>query len=156
MPDTPVDPALVPPHDPSLEARVTQVEGDVRDIRSILGQMMPMLIRIDATLTATLPHLATKADVETLRSEMRSEIAKVNSEIAKTNGAISELRGEMHSEIGRTNNEIGGLRGEMHSELGKLRADLADKPGKAYLWGILATLIATYAAGLAGLALLHH
>jgi len=34
------------------------------------------------------------------------------------------------------------------------RAELAEKPGKAYLWGVLAVLIAAYAAGLAGLAVL--
>jgi hypothetical protein len=29
------------------------------------------------------------------------------------------------------------------------RADLADKPGKAYMWGILAALLTAYACGLA-------
>lgn len=81
---------------------MTRVEGEVRDIRSILEQMLPMLIRIDAIVTATLPHLATKAEPEALRGE------------------------------------------------------LAEKPGTAYLWGILATLIATYAGALAALALLRH
>ena len=34
------------------------------------------------------------------------------------------------------------------------KADLAEKPGKLYLWGVLAALIAAYAAGLAALAIL--
>ena len=43
-----------------------------------------------------------------------------------------------------TRAELAGLRGE-------LRAELGDKPGKVYMWGILAVLVAAYAAGLAGL-----
>jgi len=65
----------------------------MRDVKATLARLEPMIGRIDATLTATLPHLAT-------------------------------------------------------------RAELAEKPGKAYLWGVLAVLIAAYAAGLAGLAVL--
>jgi hypothetical protein len=83
MPDTPVD------RDPGLEARVARLEEDVREIKGTLAQMLPMLVRIDATM----PHLATKAE-------------------------------------------------------------LAEKPGKAYLWSVMAVLLAAYAAGLAGLAVL--
>jgi hypothetical protein len=34
------------------------------------------------------------------------------------------------------------------------KADLADNPGKAYMWGILAALLTAYACGLAALAVL--
>lgn len=34
------------------------------------------------------------------------------------------------------------------------KADLAEKPGKIYMWGILAVLLTAYAWGLAGLAVL--
>jgi len=95
MPDTPID---RPEKD--LEPRVVRLEEDMRDVKATLVRLEPMIVRIDATLTATLPHLATKA------------------------------------------------------ELADLRSELADKPGKAYLWGVLAVLIAAYAAGLAGLAVL--
>ncbi len=63
-----------------------------------------MLIRVDATLSATLPTLATKAE-------------------------LAELR----------------------AEFGQLRADV---PTKAYLWAVLAVLVAAYAAGLAGIAVI--
>jgi hypothetical protein len=33
-------------------------------------------------------------------------------------------------------------------------AGFADKPGKTYMWGVLAALLAAYACGLAGLAFL--
>ena len=88
MPDTPIDQP-----ERTLEPRVARLEEDMRDVKAALSRLEAMVVRIDATLTATLPHLAT-------------------------------------------------------------RAELADKPGKAYLWGVLAVLIAAYAAGLAGLAVL--
>jgi hypothetical protein len=34
------------------------------------------------------------------------------------------------------------------------KAELAEKPGKTYMWGILAVLLTAYACGLAGLAVL--
>jgi len=34
------------------------------------------------------------------------------------------------------------------------KADLAEKPGKIYMWGILGVLLTAYACGLAGLAVL--
>ena len=34
------------------------------------------------------------------------------------------------------------------------KADLAEKPSKTYMWGILAVLLTAYACGLAGLAIL--
>ena len=34
------------------------------------------------------------------------------------------------------------------------KADLEEKPGKTYMWGIMATLLTAYACGLAALAIL--
>lgn len=108
MPDTPVAGQHGAPYDPGLERRVIRLEDEMRDVKSVLGQIVPMLVRIQATLDSALPHLATKA-------------------------------------------ELGELRGE-------IRAELAEKPGKAYLWGVLCVLIAamtaSYGAGLAAIALL--
>jgi len=80
---------------------VTRLEDDMREVKGILAQMLPMIVRIDATM----PHLATKAKLEQLRYELSSQIA--------------------------------------------------DKPGKLYLWGVLAALLAAYAAGSAAVALIH-
>ena len=76
----------------------------MREVKATLAQMVPLIVRIDATLTSTLPHLATKAELAELRAE--------------------------------------------------LKADLAEKPSRAYLWGVLAVLITAYGAGLAALAIL--
>lgn len=42
----------------------------------------------------------------------------------------------------------------MHGEFARLRAELAEKPSKTYLWAILGVLIAADAAGSAALAVL--
>lgn len=76
----------------------------MRDVQSGLSRVETALTEIKAILGATMPHLATHA-------------------------------------------EIAGLRGD-------LRAGLSDKPGKISMWGVLAVLVAAYAAGLAGLAVL--
>lgn len=102
-------------YDPALEARVARLEEDVRDIKATLARLEPMIIRIDAIL----PHLATKAELAELRTEVKTDLA--------------------------------GLRAELTDFRGEVRAALADKPSRAYLWGVFTALIAAYAAGLAAL-----
>jgi len=70
------------------------LEQDMGDVKAILGQMLPLIVRIDATM----PHLATKAELH---------------------AAFGTLDGK----VGTLDGKIGHLRSEMHSELGKLRAD---------------------------------
>ena len=80
----------------------------MRDVRSAIGRLEATTLKIETMLAATLPHLATKADVADLRTELKYELA----------------------------------------------TNLADKPGKTYMWGILAALLTAYACGLAGIAFL--
>ena len=94
-----------------MEARVSRLEEGMREVKSSIDRLEERTARLEvgiaeikAMLEATLPHLATKAEVADLRTEMV--------------------------------------------------AGFADKPGKTYMWGILAALLAAYACGLAGLALL--
>ncbi len=93
MPDTPVAPHGGGPYDPVMEIRVSRLEEDMRDVKSSIARLEMTTVEIKTMLAATLPHLATKAD-------------------------------------------------------------LAEKPGKTYMWGILAVLLTAYACGLAGLAIL--
>ncbi|MBW4090287.1 MAG: hypothetical protein HIU82_04130 [Proteobacteria bacterium] len=104
MPDTPVAPHAPFPYDPGLDRRVSRVEDDMRDMQAGIARVETALVEIKAMLAASLPHLATRAE-------------------------LAQLRGD-------------------------LRTDLGEKPGKLYMWGILAVLVAAYAAGLAGLAVL--
>jgi hypothetical protein len=98
--DGPVEPSGGGPYDRDPEPRLSRVENDVRDIKDTLVELKVVVARMEAKLDATLPHLATKA-------------------------------------------EIAGL-----------EVKLTDKPGKAYMWGILAVLLTAYACGLAALAVL--
>ena len=93
MSDIPVAGQTGGPYDRGMEARITRLEEDMRDVKSAMARLEATTIEIKAMLAATLPHLATKAE-------------------------------------------------------------LAEKPGKLYMWGILAVLLTAYACGLAGLAVL--
>lgn len=111
MPDTPIAQQGGGPYDPAMEARVSRLEEHFGDLKSTVASLDARtaglelsVARIEAMLAAALPHLATKAAVADLRSEMV--------------------------------------------------AGFADKPGKTYMWGILAVLLTAYACGLAGLAIL--
>ena len=93
MPAIPVAGQTGGPCDRGMEAQIIRLEEDMRDVKSAIGRLEATTIEIKAMLAATLPHLATKAE-------------------------------------------------------------LAEKPGKLYMWGILAVLLTAYACGLAGLAVL--
>jgi len=70
-PDTPADRPESSPY-AVLEARVGRLEEDMREVRATLGQMLPILVRIDTTL----PHLATKAELQALRVELAEKPSK--------------------------------------------------------------------------------
>jgi hypothetical protein len=111
MPDTPIEQQRGDPYHPDLGVRVSRLEDDVHDMKATMSRLEVMVAEIKATLEATLPHLATKAELADMRSELKVEIAL-------------------------------------------LRNELADKPSKTYMWGVLTALLAAYACGLAALAVL--
>ena len=71
MPDTPLERGFGGPYDPSVEPRLARVEADMRDLRQDMKELLAMVGQIQATL----PHLATKAQVAELRAELRDEFA---------------------------------------------------------------------------------
>ena len=87
-----------------LEATTGKLDERMGRLEERIGRVELAVAEIKAMLVATLPHLATKAEVADLRTDMV--------------------------------------------------AGFADKPGKTYMWGILAVLLTAYACGLAGLAIL--
>jgi hypothetical protein len=133
MADLLVESATIQPYVLPMEDRVARIEGDVRDVKSLLSRLEPMIIRIDATLTSTLPHLATRAEVTAMRSEINKD--------------ISGLRADV-------NQNISGLRAEVDQKLSDLNQKLSDLPTRIYMWGVLGVLITAYGAGLAGMAVL--
>jgi hypothetical protein len=70
------------------EDRLARLEEDVREIKTTLAGLAPMIIRIDERLTATLPHLATRAELTTAVSDLRTEIATVRVELADKPGKM--------------------------------------------------------------------
>ena len=64
------------PHDPGMEMRVSRLEEDMRDVKATLARLEPMLIRMDAMLQATLPHLATKSEVAELKLALAEKPSK--------------------------------------------------------------------------------
>jgi hypothetical protein len=80
------------PHDPGMEPRIARLEAtvdhiqeDAREIKTALAQIVPVVNRMDGFLQATLPSLATRADVEreaaSLRLEIEREAASLRLEI---------------------------------------------------------------------------
>ena len=70
MPDTSVARDGGNPYDRGMEHRVSRLEEDVRDMKSSIGRLEATtgrlemnVVEIKTMLVATLPHLATKADL---------------------------------------------------------------------------------------------
>lgn len=74
MPDTPVERGSPDPYDPGIEPRLSRLEEAMREVKGVLGQIVPLLTRIDATLTSTLPRLATKAELAAATMALSREI----------------------------------------------------------------------------------
>jgi hypothetical protein len=66
-----------------MGARVSRLENDMRDAKAARSRMEAAIIRIEATLAATLPHLAAKADIADLRTGMKSNIARLDVALAE-------------------------------------------------------------------------
>lgn len=66
-----------------LEAAVEHLERDVAEIKTVLVRLATVIDRIDGILQATLPTLATKAELAELRAAFTREIARLDVEIAK-------------------------------------------------------------------------
>jgi hypothetical protein len=138
-----------------MEDRVARLEVDMQDVKSVLSRLEPMVVRIDTTLTATLPNLATKAELADMRSDLAKDISGLRTEISQE---ISDLRTGVSKDVSDLRTDGTGVRAEMIKEISGFRAEMiakfADVPTKTYLWGILGVLITAYGSGLAALAVL--
>ena len=183
MPDTPVERQGPPAYDPNQEARISRLEGDVQDVKTTLAQLVPTLARIDSMLTATLPHLATKAELAELRNHVNASVNDTRRHVDATghdlgsriDAGLADMRKYVDAGLNETrrhtDDSLNALRAHLDSRSTEFKSDtaailatlahmatkaeLAEKPGKAYLWGVVASLVAAYAAGLAALAVLH-
>jgi hypothetical protein len=131
--------------------------GDVEDILKRLGNVETDVSELKSkasAILATIPHLATKADVADVRSavaelraEMLSEFGSVRTEMSSEFGS---MRAEMSSEFGsvRTemSSEFGSVRTEMSTGFGALRTEMAARETAFIKW-MIATVLTV--AGLA-------
>jgi hypothetical protein len=77
MPDIPIAGDGDDGYDPRMEERVSRVEENISDMKSSVARLEDTtsrlevaIVRMEAKLDATLPHLATKAEVAELRADM--------------------------------------------------------------------------------------
>ena len=110
-----------------MASRLSRVENDVRDLKDTLADLKTIVVRMDARLDAVLPHLATKADLATMETRLGAMDARLDATLPHL---------------------------ATKADLVQLEVKLADKPGKTYMWGVLAALLTAYACGLAALAVL--
>ena len=52
----------------------------MQDVKATMGRLEMLVVEIKATLKPTLPHLATKAEVAELRTEMKTDMAGFRAE----------------------------------------------------------------------------
>jgi hypothetical protein len=89
-----------------------------------LARFERMIIRIDATL----PHLATKAELADIRAAMSDRFSTTGTALADL---PTETRGRFST---------------MATTLADLRSELGRKPGRGYMWTVMAALTAAYTA----------
>jgi len=63
---------------------VARVEGDVHDLKDILGELKVMVARIDAQI----PYLATRAEIAGLEAKLTGKIAGLETKLAEKPGKI--------------------------------------------------------------------
>ena len=79
---------------------------------------------------------------------LASRVALVEGDVRDTKETLTDLR----VMIARMDAQLPHL--ATKAEIAELRAELAEKPNKTYMWGILGVLLTAYACGLAALAIL--
>ena len=99
--------------------------GHVEDVLKRLGNVETDVSELKLQvreIVATIPHLATKADVLDVRSAVAGLRAEMSTE-------IGSLRADMAAEKGSLRAEMGSLRAEMVEQVGSLRAEMAEQVG---------------------------
>ena len=92
--------------------------------------------------------------------DVKSSIARLDATTARIEMTTVEIKAMLaatlphlatKAELAATRADVQTLRTELKSDIA---TGLAEKPGKTYMWGILAALLTAYACGLAALAVL--
>ncbi|MCC6339302.1 MAG: hypothetical protein IT197_04935 [Acidimicrobiia bacterium] len=131
-------------HRLALAEAAKRVLGD--DPAVTLMELLPPVGWADVATRRDLDSLRTglQAEIAVLRGEMHREIGELRGEIGGLRGEIGRLQGE----IGGLQGEIGGLQGEIGGLRGELRSEMAALSRRLVLW-LVTTVFATFAASLA-------
>ncbi len=135
--------------DPALEARVGRLEQDVHEVKSSLGRLEPLIVSIHAQM----PYLATKAEVERLRSDLGAKIEGLRADLeTKMEALRADLETKMAALRADLETKMAALRADLQTTMeglrGEVRAGLAGKPGFLGMWTMGATLFALVVAGI--------
>ena len=89
-------------------------------------------------------------------SRLEGEVHDMKATMGRLELMVTEIKATLEATLPHlaTKREVADLRAEMKGELAALRVELAEKPSKAYMWGVLTALLTAYACGLAALAIL--
>ena len=84
--------------------------------------------------------------------EMEQRVARLEDDMREMKASVVRLEASVH-DVRQSTARIEAMFAATVPHLAT-KADLADKPTKIYLWGVLAVLLTSYASGLAALAIL--
>ena len=99
--------------DDGMERRVFALESFAVETNKELRDIRERLISIEATL----PHLATKADLAILRSDMKAEMSTMKSDMK---AEMSTMKSDMKAEIST-------IKSDMKAEISALQSDMKAK-----------------------------
>ena len=92
-------------------------------------------------------HVATKADIASVRGELKAEIAALRGElktdIADVRTEIAATRGELKTDIADVKTEVAALRGELKVEMHRLNAKM-----HRWMYGLLGSIVLTAISGI--------
>ncbi|HYH17969.1 MAG TPA: hypothetical protein VD995_05065 [Azospirillum sp.] len=109
----PIDGGGGGPHDPGMDDLVRRVDR----MEGLLDEMKPLLARLDEWLG----HLATRADLESARSDLLATVNAVDIRLASA-------------------------RSDLLAKINTVDVKLTDVPSKTYMWMIIGVLVATILA----------
>jgi outer membrane murein-binding lipoprotein Lpp len=157
MPDTPLADRDGGPYDPSLERRVVRLEEDGRQVTAAIIGLETRFDRLETKVD----HLDARVDrLDTKVDRLDSKVDRLDAAVQRLEMGFIRLETMLaatlphlatKAELANTRADVQTLRIELKSDIA---VGLAEKPSKAYMWGIVAVLLAAYACGLAGLAVL--
>lgn len=74
------------PHDPGMDALIKRMDR----MESVLERLEPKITEIHASMTATIPHLATKAELTALQLEIAHSERRVSDQIGNESSSLTE------------------------------------------------------------------